>query len=64
MQILIIYETVTSDVKNHLEKEGIRVHQNFKQIIGVDRIFEGSRRDLKHYFNLNSDYYDYLYTKD
>ena len=61
---LIIYETVTSDVKNQLEKEGIRVHQNFKQIIEVDRIFEGSRRDLKHYFNLNSDYYDYLYAKD
>ena len=61
---LIIYETVTSDVKNQLEKEGIRVHQNFKQIIGVDRIFEGSRRDLKHCFNLNSDYYDYRYAKD
>ena len=56
---LILYATVTNDVKNQLEKEGIRVYRDFKGNIENDRIFEGTRRELKNYLNSDSNYYDW-----
>ena len=36
---LVPYATITRDAKNQLEKEGIRVCQDFKSNIQNDRIF-------------------------
>ena len=36
---LVLYATITRDAKNQLEKEGIRVYQDYKSNIQNDRIF-------------------------
>ncbi len=55
---LILYTTITKDKKDQLEKEGIRVHQDFKSNIENDRIFAGTRRELKSYLESDSNYYN------
>ena len=57
---LVLYTTITNDAKNKLEKEGIKVYQDFKSNIQNDRIFEGTRRELKNYLNSDSNYYDWI----
>ena len=53
---LILYATITTEVKKQLEDQGIRVHQDFKSNIQNERIFDGTRRELNSHFNSNLDY--------
>jgi len=57
---LVLYATITNDVKRQFEKEGIIVYQDFKSTIENDRVFDGTRRELKSYLDSDSNYYDFI----
>lgn len=57
---LVLYSTITNEKKSEFEKEGIMVHQDFKNEIQNDRIFSGTRREIKNLLDSDSSYYNLI----